>query len=182
MRVFKKFSAGADILTLAAILALVGVVYLCSLPSTFPSLSNRRLGAAELMGQAREHIVKEGGLFVSLVHAADDTAAAKLRQQLVDNERAFHEVVSEVASDLPEARTKIETMASRFDHLADSGWQAASMAPKSAPEVRENLLQGAFAEALEELREESERMELDLRAHDAAYRAVPPGKAAIISI
>jgi hypothetical protein len=162
MRSFRKFPVGPDILTLLAVLAMAGVVYLCALPGTFQFLSTRHAGAAELMGQAREHIVKEGSLFTSLVHAADDTAAAKLRQQLVDNERAFHDVASEVASDLPEAKTKIETMVNRFDHMAASGWRAAAMAPQSTPEARETLLEGVFAESLEELRQQSERMELEL--------------------
>lgn len=184
MRAFRKFPVGPDVLTLLTVAALAAVVYLCSLPSTFQSLSNRQAGAAELMGQAREHIVKEGSLFTSLVHAADDTAAAKLRQLLVENERGFHEVASEAASDLPESKIEIETMVSRFDHLAAAGWQAASMAPQSAPEAREELLEGAFAQALEELRGESEKMELALHAHDATYRVELPtrAKTVILSI
>ena len=184
MRILRKFPVGPDVLTLSAVLALVAVVYLCSLPATFQSLSHRKAGAAELMGQAREHIVKEGGLFTSLVHAADDSASAKLRQQLVDNERAFHEAVSEIASELPEAKTDIEALVSRFDHLAATGWQAAAMAPQSPPEAREELLEGAFAQTLDELRDESQKMELSLHAHDATYRVEQPvfAKAVTISI
>ena len=184
MRILRKFPVGPDVLTLSAVFALIAVVYLCSLPATFHSLSHRKAGAAELMGQAREHIVKEGSLFNALVHVTDDSGAAKLRQQLVDNERAFHEAASEIATELPESRSEIETMASRFDHLAATGWQAAAMAPQSAPEAREELLEGAFTQTLDELREESQKMELSLHAHDATYRVEQPifAKAVTISI
>src|SRR5579859_5201599 len=98
MRRFTTFPVGPDLLTLAAVVALAAIVYLCSLPSTFQSLSHRQAGAAELMGQVRERIVKEGNLFSELVRAADDQSSSKLRQQLVDNERGFHEAASEFAS------------------------------------------------------------------------------------
>src|SRR5579859_7541543 len=103
MRGFKKFPVGPDILSLLAVVARATVVYLCSLPETFHSLSHRKANAAELMAHARELIVKEGSLFASLVHAADDQAGSRIRQQLVDNERAFHDIASEFSSELPEA-------------------------------------------------------------------------------
>lgn len=184
MRILRKFPIGPDVLTLGAVIALAAIVYLCSLPATFQSLSHRKAGAAELMGQAREHVVKEGSLFTALVHVSDDAAAAQLRQQLVDNERAFHEAASEIASELPESKSELETMVTRFDHLAATGWQAAAMAPQSPPAVREELLEGAFAQALEELRDQSSKMELSLHAHDATYRVEMPvfGKQVTISI
>jgi len=66
MRILRKFPVGPDVLTLSAVIALAAIVYLCSLPATFQSLSHRKAGAAELMGQAREHVVTEGGLFTAL--------------------------------------------------------------------------------------------------------------------
>jgi hypothetical protein len=184
MRAFRSFPIGPDVLTLSAVVALAAIVYLCSLPATFQSLSHRKAGAAELMGQAREHVVKEGSLFSALVHVSDDSAAAKLRQQLVDNERGFHEAASEISSELPEAKSEIDTMVTRFDHLAAAGWQAAALAPQSLPEARDDLLNGAFAQALEELRDQSSKMELSLHAHDATYRVETPifAKAVTISI
>jgi hypothetical protein len=136
------------------------------------------------MGQARESIVTEGRLFVSLVHAANDGTAAKLRQELLDNERSFHEVASEIAGDLPEDRSKIEMMVSRFDHLAATGWQAAATALQMPSDARDDLLAGDFAQTLDELRDQSEKMELGLHAHDASYRIELPGfgKAIVISI
>jgi hypothetical protein len=175
MRRFTTFPVGPDVLTLAAVFALAVLVYLCSLPSTFQSLSHREAGAAELMGQARERIVKEGALFASLVRAADESSAAKLRQQLIDNERSFHEVASEFAAELPENKSQVETLVSRFDSLAAAGWQAAATAPNSPTEARQDLLQGTFSQTLEELRDESQRIELSLHAHDASYRVEIPG-------
>src|SRR5579859_1225464 len=174
MRRFTTFPVGPDLLTAAAVIALAAVVYLCSLPSTFQSLSHRQAGAAELMGQAREHIVKEGSLFAALVRAPDDQAGSKLRQQLVDNERGFHEVASEFATQLPENKSEVESMVSRFDHLAATGWQAAATASQSPPESRLELLEGAFAKTLEELRDESQKIELNLHAQDSAYRIELP--------
>lgn len=164
MRPFRSFPVGPDVLTVLAVVALAAVVYFCSLPTTFQSLSNRQASAAELMGQAREHIVKEGQLFTELVNATEEKATAQLRQQLVDNERAFHEIASEFASELPESKAEIEQMVSRFDHLAATGWQAAALAPQNPPETRDELLRGAFADTLDELREESQKMELSLHA------------------
>jgi hypothetical protein len=166
MRRFTTFPVGPDLLTLAAVLALATVVYLCSLPSTFQSLSNRQAGAAELMGQVREHIVKEGQLFSSLVRAGDDQAS-KLRQQLIDNERGFHEAASEFANELPEDKAEIESLVSRFDHLAATGWQAAATSSQTPPEARQDLLDGAFSQTLEDLRDESQKIELGLHAQDA---------------
>ena len=163
MRRFNKFPVGLDILSLLAVVALVTVVYLCSLPEMFYSLSHRKANAAGLMGHARELIVKEGTLFASLVHAADDSAGAKLRQQLVDNERAFHDIASEFSSELPEATSDIERVVSLFDHLAATGWRAAAVAQQSSPEERGALLDGNFAKALEELRTSSEHIEQSLQ-------------------
>jgi hypothetical protein len=171
MRGFKKYSVGRDILSLLAVIALVVVVYLCGLPATVHSLSHRKANAAELMGRAHELIVKEGSLFASLVDAADESATARLRQQLVDNERAFHDIASEFTSELPEASSDIDGMVGLFDHLAATGWRAAAVAPQSSPEERETLLQGDFAKALEELRSSSERIQLSLQRHDAALRS-----------
>lgn len=184
MRRFTNFPVGPDLLTLAAVVALACVVYLCSLPSTFQSLSHRQAGAAELMGQVRERIVKEGQLFSALVRAGEEQASSKLRQQLIDNERGFHEAASEFATELPEDKAEIESLVSRFDHLAATGWQAAATASQSSPETRQDLLEGAFSQTLEELRDESQKIELSLHAQDAAYRLeLPtPGKAVTISI
>ena len=168
MRGFKKFPVGPDVLALLGVLALVVVVYLCGLPETFHSLSHRRANEAELMSHAHEMIIKEGTLFASLVHAADESATARLRQQLVDNERAFHDIASEFTSELPEASSAIDGMVSLFDHLAAAGWSAAAVAPQSSPEEREALLDGNFAKTLEELRISSERLQLSLERHDAA--------------
>jgi hypothetical protein len=151
MRSFNKFPIGPDVLSLVGVIALVAVVYLCSLPETFHSLSHRKANAAQLMGHARELIVKEGALFASLIHAADEQAGARLRQQLLDNERSFHDIASEFSSELPEAGGDIETMVGRFDRLAAAGWRAAAVAPQSSPEARETLLDGDFAKDQDEL-------------------------------
>lgn len=162
MRSFNKFPVGPDILTLLAVVALVTIVYLCSLPETFHSLSHRKANAADLMAHARELIVKEGTLFSSLVHA-EEQGAAKVRQQLVENERAFHDIASEFSSELPEATNDIEGMVSLFDHLAAAGWRAAAVAPQSSPAERDMLLGGNFAKVLAELRTSSERIEQTLK-------------------
>ncbi|HMA48133.1 MAG TPA: hypothetical protein VKP60_00195 [Magnetospirillaceae bacterium] len=184
MRRFNKFPVGPDVLSLVAVIALVTIVYLCSLPETFHSLSHRKANAAELMGHARELIVKEGDLFTALMRAADEQGSAKIRQHLVDNERTFHDIASEFSSELPEATNDIESMVSLFDHLAASGWRAAAAAPQSPPEERETLLDGNFAKALEELRGSAERIELSLQRHDAALRsqAVRPAAKGTVSI
>lgn len=184
MRRFNKFPVGPDVLSLVAVVALVTIVYLCSLPETFHSLSHRKADAAELMGHARELIVKEGSLFTSLVQAADEQGSARIRQRLVDNERAFHDIASEFSSELPEATNDIESMVSLFDHLAATGWRAAAAAPQASPQEREALLDGTFAQALEELRSSSERIELSLQRHDAALRsqAVRPVAKGTISL
>ena len=162
MRSFNKFPVGPDILSLLAVVALGAIIYVCSLPETFHSLSHRRANAAELMGHARELSVREGALFISLVHAQDQ-GAAKIRQQLVENERAFHDIASEFSSELPEATHDIEGMVSLFDHLAAAGWRAAAVAPQSSPEEREALLGGNFAKVVEELRTSFERIEQTLK-------------------
>ena len=174
MRRIADFPLGPDLLTLAAVFALAAVVYLCSLPSTFQSLSHRHAGAAELMGRAREQVVKEGKLFSQLVRADDDQTASKLRQQLVDNERGFHEVAFDFVSQMPEDRDEINSMVSRFDHLAAVGWQAAAAASQTPPEARQDLLQGVFAQMLEKLREDSQALELALHAQDSAFRVELP--------
>ncbi len=153
-----------------ALIALVTVVYLCSLPETFHSLSHRKANAAEMMGHAREHVLKEGALFSSLVHAADQAAITRLRQQLVDNEREFHDISSEVISELPEVAADVETVTSLFDHLSATGWRAAAVAPQMPPEDRRALLDGPLARELDELRSSVEKIELNLQNHDAAYR------------
>jgi len=162
MRSFNKFPVGPDVLSLVGVIALVAVVYVCSLPDTFHSLSHRKASAAQLVGHAHDLIVKEGALFASLVHAADETSGARLRQQLVDNERAFHDIASEFSSELPEATSDIEAMVGQFDRLAAAGWRAAAVAPQSSPEDRETLLDGSFAKALEELRTGSDHIEQSL--------------------
>jgi hypothetical protein len=167
MRSFNKFPVGLDVLSFLGVIVLVAVVYLCSLPGTFHSLSHRKASAAQLVGHAHELIVKEGALFASLVHAADEPSGAKLRQQLVDNERAFHDIASEVSSELPEAAGDIETMVGEFDRLAAAGWRAAAVAPQSSPEERETLLDGAFAKALEELRTGSDHIEQSLTSSNS---------------
>ena len=132
MRIFKKSPVGPEILSMLALIALVTVVYLCSLPETFHSLSHRKANAVEMMGHAREHVLKEGALFASLVHAADQRAIARLRQQLVDNEREFHDISSEVISELPEVAADVETITSLFDHLSATGWRADKPSPKKS--------------------------------------------------
>lgn len=164
MRSFNKFRVFPDVLSLLAVVALVIVVYLCSLPETFHSLSHRRANAAELMGHAREMVVKEGALFASLVRAADEQAAVRLRQQLVDNERAFHDTASEFSSDLPESAGEVDNLVSQFDHLAAAGWRAAGIAPQSTPEERETLLDASFTKTLEDLRDSCESFESSLGA------------------
>ncbi len=162
MRSLNKFPVGPDILSLVGVIALVATVYLCSLPETFHSLSHRKASAAQLVGHAHELIVKEGALFASLVHAADETSGAKLRQQLLDNERAFHDIASEFSSELPEATSDIEAMVGEFDRLAAAGWRAAAVAPQSSPEERGSLLDGTFAKSFEELRDDALRIEQTL--------------------
>jgi hypothetical protein len=172
MRSFNKFPVGPDILSVLAVVALVTVVYLCSLPGTFQSLSHRKANGAVLMGHARELIVKEGALFASLVYAADEQASTKVRQQLVDNERSFHDVASEFSSDLPEAAVDVDSLVSLFDHVAAVGWRAAAVAPQASPEERERLLDGNFAKSLEDLRGTAERIETSL---SPANRQLPNG-------
>jgi hypothetical protein len=162
MRSSKKIPVWSDILSLLAVVVLVTIVYLCSLPQMFHSLSHRKANAAELLVHARELTVKEAALFSSLVHA-EEQGAAKIRRQLVENERAFHDIVSEFSSELPEATKDIEAMVSLFDHLAAAGWRAAAVAPQSSPEERDALLGGKFAKVLEELRTNSERIEQTLK-------------------
>lgn len=169
MRVFKKFPIGPEILSMLALIALVTVVYLCSLPETFHSLSHRKANAAEMMAHARERVVKEGALFASLVHSADQAAIAKLRQQLVDNEREFHDITSEAIAELPEAAADVEIATGLFDHVSATGWHAAAAAPQLSPEERRPLLEGAFAKELDQLRSNIERIELSLQRHDASY-------------
>lgn len=158
MRQFTSLSANPDLWTLAAVAGLAAMVYFCSLPSTFPSLSHRHAGAAEMMDEARERIVKEGSLFFELVRAPDDLAAAKLREQLVENERAFHDAASGFAAEWPKDGSEIDSLVSRFDHLAATGWQAAAIAPQSSPDSRLDLLAGDFSKTLGELREESQKI------------------------
>lgn len=168
MRGFKKFPVGPEILSMLALIALVTVVYLCSLPETFHSLAHRKANAAEMMGHARERVVREGVLFGSLVRTADQTAIAKLRQDLVDNERDFHDVVAEAIDELPEAGADVEAVIGQFDHLSAAGWRAAAMAPQLHPEERRSLLDGAFARELDELRSDVERIELGLQRREAS--------------
>lgn len=175
MRRFITFPIGPDVLTVAAVLALAGLVYLCSLPSTFQSLSHRQAGAAGLMGQARERIVEEGQHFAALVRAADWHEADRLGQRLAENERLFHEVASQVANELPEAKQQLDSLTTRFDRLSALGRRAAADAPQNPPETRQDLLEGDFSQSLEELREDSQRMELRLHAHEATYRIELPG-------
>ena len=169
MRIFKKFPVGPEILSMLALIALVTVVYLCSLPETFHSLSHRKANAAEMMAHARERVVKEGVLFASLVHAADQAAVTKLRQQLVDNEREFHDLTAETIAELPEAAADVEIATGLFDHVSAAGWRAASTAPQMEPEQRRAVLEGAFARDLDELRSKIERIELGLQRHDVNY-------------
>jgi len=163
MRILKKSPIGPEILSMLALIALVTVVYLCSLPETFHSLTHRKANAAEMMGHAREHVLKEGALFASLVHAADQSAITKLHQKLVDNEREFHDITSEVISELPEVAADVETVTSLFDHLSATGWRAASVAPQSSPEDRRAMLDGPLARELDELRSSVEKIELSLQ-------------------
>jgi hypothetical protein len=132
-----------------------------------------------MMGHARQHVLKEGALFASLVHAADQAAIARLRQQLVDNEREFHDISSEVISELPEVAADVETVTSLFDHLSATGWRAAAAAPQMAPEERRALLDGPLARELDELRSGIEKIELSLQSHDATYRDEVRGRADI---
>lgn len=159
MRRFNKFPMGTDLLSLLAILSLVTVVYLCSLPEILYSLPHRKASAALRMGHARELIVKEGALFASLVRAADEQSGARLRQQLLDNERAFHDIAGQLSSELPEAASDVETLVGQFDRLAAAGWRDATVAAQSSPEEREELLDGNFAEELDNLRGDAGRLE-----------------------
>jgi hypothetical protein len=168
MRGFKKLPWGLDIFTLLAVVALVTVVYLCALPETLHSLQHRKSNAADLMGQTHELIVREGMLFGSLVQATDDKTAVRLRRQLMENERRFHEIASAFSDELPEANPDIEAMTTQFDHMAAAGWRAAAAAPRTSPEERETLLDGAFTRDLDELRNNSDRMQLSLQRPDAA--------------
>jgi len=157
---------------MSALIAVITVVYLCSLPETFHSLAHRKANAAEMLSHSREHIVKEGALFASLVHAADQPATAKLRQQLVDNEREFHDTASEVIAELPEIASDVEVMVGMFDHLSAAGWRAAAIAPQLPEDERRALLDGPFAKELDVLRAKTERVELSLQQRqDAAYPA-----------
>ena len=166
MRGFKKFPVGPEILSMLALIALVTVVYLCSLPETFHSLAHRKANAAGVMGHARERVVREGVLFGSLVRTTDQAAMAKLRQELVDNERDFHDLVAEAIDELPEAGADVEAIISQFDHLSAAGWKAAATAPQMQPEERRSLLDGAFVRELDELRSGVERIELGLQHRD----------------
>lgn len=168
MRGFKKFPVGPEILSMLALIALVTVVYLCSLPETFHSLAHRKANAAEMMGRARERVVKEGVLFGSLVRTADQAAIARLRQELVDNERDFHDIVAEAIDELPEAGADVEAVISQFDHLSADGWRAAATAPQLPPEERRSLLDGAFVRELDELRSGVERIELRLQRQEGS--------------
>jgi hypothetical protein len=165
MRSFTKFRILPDILSIIAVVALATVVYLCSRPETFHSLSHRKANAAVLMGHAGELVTREGALFASLVRAADEQSAVKLRQQLVDNERAFHDLASEFSSDLPEDTAAINDMVSQFDHLAAAGWRAAGIAPQSTPEERETLLDANFTKTEDDLRAGCESLEASLSAN-----------------
>ena len=168
MRRDNTFSVALDILSLLGVIALVTVVYLCSLPETFESLCHRQAIAAGLAVHARELSVKEGALFASLIHAADETSAAKLGQQLADNERAFHAIAARFESELPEATGEMENLIGQFDHLAAAGWRAAAVAQQSSPEERETLLDGNFANALDDLHGASEHIVASLQRKDVA--------------
>ena len=169
MRVFKKFPVGPEILSMLALIALVTVVYLCSLPETFHSLSHRKANAAEMLAHARERVVREGALFTSLIHSTDPAGIAKLRQQLVDNEREFHDMTSETIAELPEVAADVEIATGMFDHVSAAGWRAAAQAPQLEPEERRPLLEGTFKRELDELRSAIERIELGLQRHDVNY-------------
>jgi hypothetical protein len=156
MRGSTPFPLALDLLSLLVVVALVTVVYLCSLPETFQSLSHRKANAAELMGHARNLIVEEGTLFASQLQAADEQASTRIRRQLVDNERAFHDVASEFSAELPEAANDIESLVSLFDRLSASGWRTGA-----------EPLDANFVKALEELRSRSERIEFSLQRHDS---------------
>ena len=169
MRGFKKGSiVGPDVLFLLAAITLVTVVYLCGLPETFHSLSHRKANAAELMGQANERIVREGSLFAALVQAPDAIAIDRLREQLLANERAFHDITTECMVELPEAQVDIEEMTGRFDRLASTGWQTLSQALSNPPSSREGLLEGKFAQAYDELRRNSRHFEQSLQIHEGS--------------
>ena len=170
MRGFKKIPVVPEILSMVALIALVTVVYLCSLPETFHSLAHRKASTADMMGRARDHVVREGVLFVSLIYAADPAAIAKLRQQLVDNERCFHTIAAAAIDELPEAAADVEIVAGQFDHMSAAGWRAAAVAPQASPEDRRALLDSLFARELDEVRSGVERIELGLQRHDATFR------------
>ena len=164
MRSYKKGAViGPDLVFLLAAIALVTVVYLCGLPEAFHSLSHRKANAAELMVQAHARIEREGDMFAALVHTPDPVDAGRLRERLLANERAFHDIVAEASSELPEAQTDIDDVKDQFDHLAVAGWQAAEQAMHSSPAVRESLLDGKFARAYDELRSNSKQFEQSLQ-------------------
>jgi len=166
MRGSPKLPVIPDILSLLAIVALVTVVYLCSLPQTFHSLSHRKADAAQLLVTARNHIIKEGALFGQLAESGEDEARLKLRSDLHDNERRFHDISLQVTNTLPEAKSAIDQLVSEFDSLADTGWQA----DKEAGEGRQHIMQSRFFPALNELRDRSEAIEHNLHRQDTKLR------------
>lgn len=164
MRGYRRGSIiGPDLIFLLGAVTLVTVVYLCGLPEAFHSLSHRKANAAELMVQAQQRILREGDLFAALVAAPDEVKAGRLRERLLDNERAFHGIVAEAARELPEAQTALDAVTGQFDQLAATGWLAAQQAPQSPPALREALLDGKFAQAFDELRVNSRQFEQSLQ-------------------
>jgi hypothetical protein len=169
MRGYKRGSIiGPDLIFLLGAISLVTVVYLCGLPEAFHSLSHRKANAAELMTQAHERIVREGDLFAGLVHAPDGVTSGRLRERLLDNERAFHDIAAAAAVQLPEAQVEIGVVTGQFDLLAATGWQAVQQAQESSPSARESLLDGKFARTFDELRTNSRQFEQSLQIRDGS--------------
>ena len=166
MRGIKKLTFVPDVLSVMAIAALVTVVYLCSLPQNFHSLSQRKADVAGLLVEAQDDLNKEGALFSALVGAEDWNSADELRQALQDNERRFHALTAAVAEKLPEAGGELQAIVTEFDGLAAVGWQAEKAVRQDAPVEAVAVMQSRFFPVLDQLRDRTQAIGRNLRPED----------------